>query len=55
MWSRRRTSRLGFKGNVPFTALIDPDGRLAWSAHERLDRATLEAVLAEHLGYAALR
>ncbi len=47
--------RLGFKGNVPFTALIDPDGRLAWSAHERLDRATLEAVLAEHLGYAALR
>lgn len=48
-------TRLGFTGDVPFTVLIDPQGAVAWSAHERLERSALESVLAARLGYAALR
>ena len=48
--------RLGFDGSkVPHTVLIAPDGRVAWRHSEALERQQLEAVLAEHMGYAALR
>lgn len=48
--------RLGFDGSkVPHTVLIAPDGRVAWRHSEALERKQLEAVLAEHMGYAALR
>lgn len=48
--------RLGFDGSkVPHTVLVSPDGRVAWRHSEALDRKQLEAVLAEHMGYAALR
>jgi thiol:disulfide interchange protein/thiol-disulfide isomerase/thioredoxin len=47
--------RFGFSGNLPFTALVSPEGRVAWSHHGSLNKEMLQRVLAEHLGYAALR
>ncbi|MCC7384110.1 MAG: thioredoxin family protein [Deltaproteobacteria bacterium] len=48
-------ARLEWDGSVPFTILVSPDGRIAWRHRDKVGRAQLEAVLAEHLGYAALR
>lgn len=49
-------ARLGFDGSqLPYTVLIAPDGRVAWRHNEALDKKQLEAILAEHMGYAALR
>lgn len=47
--------RLGFRGSVPHTALVAPDGRVVWSKASALEESELRAVLTEHLGFARAR
>ena len=45
----------GFEGDLPYTVLIAPDGRVAWRHNGKLERAQLEATLDQHMGLATLR
>jgi hypothetical protein len=40
----------GWKGGVPFTALISPEGKVVYRTHDAIDPAKLKKIIVEHLG-----